>query len=51
VAHTTSPAASAGSLDELFPDPDGAIAALVDEMPAPDPLSAARVASLFAGAR
>lgn len=38
-------------LDVLFPDPDGVIASLVAEMPAPAPESAARVSALFAGAR
>lgn len=36
------------SLDTLFPDPDGVIAALVAEAPAPSPESAARVSALLA---
>lgn len=38
-------------LDALFPDPDGTIAALVAEMPAPEPSRALRVSALLAGAR
>lgn len=38
-------------LDVLFSDPDGVIAALVAEMPAPAPESAARVSAFLAGAR
>ncbi|MBZ4488020.1 hypothetical protein LQ938_11930 [Microbacterium sp. cx-55] len=51
MAHTTSLSMSTDSLDDVFSDPDNAIAALVDAMPAPDPMRAARVASLFASAR
>lgn len=47
----SSPAPIVDPLDVLFPDPDGTIAALVAEMPAPSPESAARVSALFAGAR
>lgn len=36
------------SLDTLFPDPDGVIAALVAELPAPAPGAAARVSALLA---
>lgn len=38
-------------LDVLFSDPDGVIAALVAETPAPAPERAARVSAVFAGAR
>jgi hypothetical protein len=38
-------------LDELFPDPDGTIAALVADLPAPEPSRALRVSSLLARAR
>lgn len=36
------------TLDALFPDPDGVIAALVADLPAPAPESAARVSALLA---
>lgn len=36
-------------LDVLFPDPDGVIAALVADLPAPAPESAARVSALLGG--
>ena len=49
MAPTASP--TVDPLDALFIDPDGVIAALVAEMPAPAPESAARVSALFAGAR
>lgn len=42
---------SADSLDVLFPDPAGVIAALVADLPAPAPECAARVSALLAGAR
>lgn len=38
-------------LDVLYPDPDGVIAALVAEAPAPVPECVARVSVLLAGAR
>ncbi|KJL25928.1 hypothetical protein RN51_00435 [Microbacterium oxydans] len=38
-------------LDVLFPDPDGVIAALVADLPAPAPDSAARVSALLMVAR
>lgn len=44
-------ASTVDPLDDLFSDPDGVIAALVAEMPAPAPESAARVSALLAGAR
>ncbi|MEV8265852.1 hypothetical protein AB0P00_17075 [Microbacterium sp. NPDC077057] len=37
------------SLDNLFPDPAGVIAALVAEMPEPAPESAVRVSTLLGG--
>lgn len=36
-------------LDALFPDPDGVIAALVADLPAPAPECAARVSALLGG--
>ncbi|MFS0794592.1 hypothetical protein [Microbacterium sp. 1P10AE] len=44
----TSTAPEHDPLDALFPDPDGVIAALVADLPAPAPESAARVSALLA---
>ncbi|WP_164478195.1 hypothetical protein [Microbacterium sp. ABRD28] len=38
-------------LDELFPDPDGVIAALVADLPAPETSRALRISALLAAAR
>lgn len=38
-------------LDDLFPDPDGVIAALVADLPAPSPSRVARVSGILAAAR
>ena len=44
-------ATAADTLDDLFPDTTGTIAALVAAMPAPTPESAARVSALLGGGR
>ncbi|WP_454137588.1 hypothetical protein [Microbacterium paulum] len=38
-------------LDDLFPDPDGVIAALVADLPAPAPSRVVRVSGILAAAR
>lgn len=45
----TSTAPTVDTLDALYPDPDGVIASLVADLPAPAPESAARVSALLAG--
>jgi hypothetical protein len=49
VASSTS--STVDTLDDLFSDPDGVIAALVADLPEPTPECAARVSSLLGGAR
>lgn len=47
----SAPAPERNTLDDLFPDPTGVIAALVADLPAPAPSRAVRVSAVLAATR